>query len=122
MQIQSTELVPVSSADELTCNKYYRPKTPAKEMVEEWFLASSDDFKGCEITPDASLVAYWTDIKISLFTNQSLSSREANAVAPAASREIEETGCIWGTIAVTRKYLVASTTGASFNVSHSFYY
>ncbi|KAK5653979.1 hypothetical protein OQA88_7655 [Cercophora sp. LCS_1] len=92
-----------------------RPRSPSNGQIDSWSLSPSEDFKGCDISPDASLVAYWTDVKILLYTSQSLSPRQANAVAPVASRKIEETGCIWKTVVVTQKYLIASTTGPSFS-------
>ena len=87
--------------------------------MEGWALSPSQDFKGCDISPDASLVVYWTDTKLVLYSSQSLSAREAQVVSPVASRELEERDCIWRTAVVTSRYLIASTTGASFNVSET---
>ncbi|KAK0719271.1 hypothetical protein B0H67DRAFT_149719 [Lasiosphaeris hirsuta] len=94
-----------------------RTETCADGRVEEWFLSTSGDYKGCDISPDASLVVYWTDIKLSVYTNQSLPPREGpRRVTPAAEHTLEETNCIWKTAKVTRKYLIASTSGGSFNL------
>ncbi|KAK0631510.1 kinase-like domain-containing protein [Immersiella caudata] len=92
-----------------------RAKSPGQGQVEGWALSLSQDFKGCDISPDASLVVYWTDIKLVLYSSQSLSAGEAQVVSPVASHELEERDCIWRTVVVTSKYLIASTTGASFN-------
>jgi len=92
-------------------------KSPSQSQVEGWLLSPPQEFKGCDISPDASFVAYWTDTRISLYTSQSLSTREAQVLFPVAWRDLEGRNCIWKTVVVTSKYLVASTTGGSFNVS-----
>jgi hypothetical protein len=84
--------------------------------VEEWYLSASEGYKGCEISPDGALVAYWTDVKISLFTSQSLPSGERNVVTAAAEYVLEITDCIWKSVSLTQRYLIASTTGANFQV------
>lgn len=84
--------------------------------MEEWYLSASEGYKGCEISPDGALVAYWTDIKISLFTSQSLPSGERNVVTAAAEYVLEITDCIWKSVSLAQRYLIASTTGANFQV------
>ncbi|KAK0630326.1 hypothetical protein B0T17DRAFT_636267 [Bombardia bombarda] len=88
--------------------------SPSQAQVEGWYLAASESFKGCEISPDGSLVAYWTDVKISLYTSQSLTSREGYIATPASEKVLDAPNCIWKSITLTKKYLIASTTGASF--------
>jgi hypothetical protein len=87
------------------------------EQVEEWRLRDDEPFTGCVMSPDAALVAYWTDTKIFLYTSQSLSSGGDHSVSPAAEPYLLPTAnCIWKSICLTQKYLIASTTGANFHV------
>ncbi|KAK1752733.1 kinase-like domain-containing protein [Echria macrotheca] len=99
----------------LAMSSLTRPRSPSTGRVESWSLSSKEDFNGCEISPDGSLIAYWTDVKISLYTSQSFSPREGNSVSPATWRTLQEQDCIWKTVVITRKYLIAATTGAGFN-------
>ncbi|KAK3693402.1 hypothetical protein B0T22DRAFT_420686 [Podospora appendiculata] len=90
------------------------PSPSCRGNVKGWYLSTSEAYKGCAISPDGSLVAYWTDVKISLYTSQSLSAGEGDVVSPAAEHLLEAPNCIWKSIGLTHKYLVASTTGANF--------
>jgi hypothetical protein len=88
-----------------------------KAKVDSWHISPDENFKGCEISPDGSLVAYWTDNKIELYTRQSLPLREGDNVTPTSSYSLAKSeNCIWKSISLTQRYLVASTTGSSFNV------
>ncbi|KAH8697600.1 hypothetical protein BGW36DRAFT_169975 [Talaromyces proteolyticus] len=95
-----------------------RPRSArsADRQVDVWNLSPLEPFKGCQISPNGTYVAYWTDIKISLYTSHSVSLQNQNLVKPAAeySLESEYMNCIWKEIALTQRYLVASTTGANF--------
>jgi serine/threonine protein kinase len=94
-------------------------ETVARALVDTWHLSSTEDFKGCEISPDGTLVAYWTDTKIALYTSQSLSSGNAFEATPASDYSLGESeNSIWKSISLTEKHLIASTTGSTFNVSH----
>ncbi|KAK3335227.1 kinase-like domain-containing protein [Cercophora scortea] len=90
------------------------PSPSCRGNVKGWYLSTSEAYKGCAISPDGSLVAYWTDVKISLYTSQSLSAGEGDVVSPAAEHLLQAPNCIWKSIGLTHRYLVASTTGANF--------
>ncbi|KAL2826296.1 kinase-like domain-containing protein [Aspergillus cavernicola] len=80
--------------------------------LEQWYLANIEAAKGCEIAPDCSLVAYWTDRKISLYSSGSLSP---NLAKPVAQHELTGDGYLWKSIRLTQSYLIASTTSPSFH-------
>ncbi len=92
-----------------------RSELVTERPYESWYLSGSNAFKGCEISPDGSLVAYWTDVKVSLYTSQSLPS-EGSMADPAAEYSLEISDCIWKSIALTKTYLIAATTGVNFQV------
>ncbi|KAK5993766.1 hypothetical protein PT974_07203 [Cladobotryum mycophilum] len=100
-------------------NKLFQQKRKTcQSNADEWPLTSEESFKGCVISPDATLVAYWTDIKISLYTSQSLmprdGQREGHELMPAAEYPLKETDCFWKSVTLTNEYLIASTTGRSY--------
>lgn len=86
--------------------------------LERIFLDDNEPFKGCEISPDGYIVAFWTDFKISIYTSNSLPIAEANEPVPVVKSAGEYTisDCIWKSVSVTDKYLVASTSGGNFEV------
>ncbi|KAK3381856.1 hypothetical protein B0H63DRAFT_435372 [Podospora didyma] len=92
-----------------------RSGSPARGQVQGWYLSSTEAFKACKISPEGSLVAYWTDVKISLYTSQSLYSSKGDEAVPAAEHLLVATDCILKGVCLTQKYLVTSTTGANFN-------
>ncbi|GJN70982.1 hypothetical protein PLICBS_005042 [Purpureocillium lilacinum] len=83
--------------------------------VDEWYPWATQDFKGCAISPDANVLAYWTDNKIMLYTSQSLAAREGHTVSHAADWKLPETDCdcFLKHVCLTDKYLIASTAGRS---------
>jgi serine/threonine protein kinase len=87
----------------------------SETKVEAWPIASNENFKGCDISPDGTLVAYWTDKKISLYTSESLSRR---TVEPVSHYELGEADSksIWKSVSLTQRWLIASTTSSNFNV------
>jgi serine/threonine protein kinase len=89
---------------------------PAGRRAEMWLLHAPEAFKGCEISADESVVAFWTDTKISLYTSQSLGPADSGLVRPAAECSIQIPECRWKSISLTRNYLVASTSGGTFQV------
>ncbi|CAP98908.1 Pc22g16200 [Penicillium rubens Wisconsin 54-1255] len=90
-------------------------KKPATDRsVERWYLREPEPFKGCEISPDGTVIAFWTDTKISLYTSQSLEQEEVDIVRPAAEYPIPIRECRWKSISLTRKHLIASTSGGTF--------
>ncbi|KGO36018.1 hypothetical protein PEX1_080440 [Penicillium expansum] len=76
-----------------------------------WNLDASEPFKGCEISPDGTVIAFWTDIKISLYTSQSLQQKGDNGIRPAAEYPIPTVG-FWKSISLTKRHLIASTSGS----------
>lgn len=73
-------------------------------------------FKGCVISPDGSLVAYWTDSVIRLCTSHSVSDRSSQDNT-SLQYVLEDNDCFLKTVGLTDKYLVASTTRRNFDVS-----
>ncbi|EED20717.1 conserved hypothetical protein [Talaromyces stipitatus ATCC 10500] len=87
-------------------------------QVDSWQLSSTEGLKGCEISPRGDLVAYWSDNQIRLYNELSLPPQvtfgEPPVVSPAAEYTLGLTDCIWKSVAVTDRFLIASTTGAVF--------
>ncbi|KAL2841864.1 kinase-like domain-containing protein [Aspergillus pseudoustus] len=82
--------------------------------IHSWYLSEAEALKGCQISPDCSFIAYWTDRKISLFSAHSPLSTRGTTLEPEAEYTLEEENCFWKTIRLTSKYLVASTTKVTF--------
>ncbi|KAJ5650893.1 uncharacterized protein N7484_004616 [Penicillium longicatenatum] len=84
--------------------------------LERMYLDDNEPFKGCEISPDGQIVAFWTDFKISIYTCNSLPVAEANEPVPVVKSADEFTisDCIWKSVSVTDKYLIASKSGGNF--------
>jgi hypothetical protein len=93
-------------------------------QVDSWQLSAAIGLKGCDISPKGDLVAYWSDTKIRLYNELSLPPQmnfgEPPIVSPAAEYTLGLTDCIWKSVALTDRFLIASTTGAVFQVSLSF--
>ncbi|OQD65678.1 hypothetical protein PENPOL_c005G00805 [Penicillium polonicum] len=87
---------------------------PATERrVGHWDLNTSAPFKGCEISPDGTVIAFWTDTKILLYTSQSLEQEGIDGIGPVAQYPIPTLGCRWKSISLTRRNLIASTSGGT---------
>ncbi|CAI7603511.1 unnamed protein product [Penicillium glandicola] len=82
--------------------------------VERWYLHEPESFKGCEISPDGTVIAFWTDTKISLYTSQSLEQEGVDVAKPAAEFLIPTQEYRWKSISLTRRHLIASTAGGTF--------
>ncbi|KAL4927346.1 protein kinase family protein [Aspergillus undulatus] len=83
--------------------------------VEKWWLSETEAFKGCQASPDCSFVAYWTDRKILLYSAQSLNSARGDTITSVGQYSLEREDRFWNTIRLTDRYLVASTTSATFH-------
>ncbi|KAJ9486654.1 hypothetical protein VN97_g6672 [Penicillium thymicola] len=88
--------------------------TTTERRVELWHLHKPESFKGCEISPDGTVIAFWTDNKISLYNSQSLERQGISGIGPAAEYWIPMPEYRWKSISLTRKYLVASTSKSTF--------
>ena len=84
--------------------------------MKAWQQTAIENFKGCEISPDATLIAYWTDLEILLYTSQSLSPGTGDKITSGSRHKLTAPNCIWKSVALTKEYLVASTTGSNFQV------
>lgn len=103
---------------------FNRRRSPANEMnpmVDKWRFAAFADsskssvaFKGCVISPDGSLVAYWTDSMIRLCTSHSISDRSSED-NEGLEYHLEDNDCFFKTVGLTDQYLVASTTLRNFD-------
>ncbi|KAL6231205.1 hypothetical protein BDW75DRAFT_248078 [Aspergillus navahoensis] len=94
-------------------NRKDEDTTPAN--VDQWSLSETDAFKGCHISPDSSFIAYWTDRKISLYSALSLNSAPAGSVSCVGEYTLQRDDCFWHSVRLTKRYLVASTTQATFH-------
>ncbi|KAL2869112.1 protein kinase family protein [Aspergillus lucknowensis] len=85
--------------------------------VDSWYLSDVESAKGCQISPDCSRIAYWTDDKIFLYSADSQLPAAGSVIESAAEYTREEGGgtFYWRSIRLTRQYLVASTTQSSFH-------
>ncbi|UNI16539.1 hypothetical protein JDV02_002966 [Purpureocillium takamizusanense] len=92
-----------------------RQGNDSSTVIDEWYPSTSRDFKGCAISPDANVLAYWTDDTIVLYTSQSLATRERHTVTYAADWTLPNTDCdcFLKHVCLTSKYLIASTAGRS---------
>ncbi|KAJ5899210.1 hypothetical protein N7495_003954 [Penicillium taxi] len=82
-----------------------------------WSIKTNEYFGGCEISPLGSIIALWNDKKISLYTSEYAHST-GNGINEAAVAEpleylIDMSGCVWKSISLTDKYLVASVTSVT---------
>ncbi|RDW83664.1 uncharacterized protein DSM5745_03990 [Aspergillus mulundensis] len=83
--------------------------------VDQWYLSEAEAFKGCQISPDCSFVAYWTDRKILLYQTHSLGFVKGDSVSCVGQFTLRRDNCFWDSVRLTDKYLVASTTEATFH-------
>lgn len=99
------------------------PKTSKPEdagkTVDKWRLprGALEAFKGCKISPDGTVIVYWSDTRITLFTTFSASNGEGGTMKAAGEFSLEDTNYFWKAVCLTSRYLIASTTGSVFNVS-----
>lgn len=96
-------------------SRWWRPSQIDSEPSgsdRRWLFDSHKAFKGWSISPDGFLIAFWSDIKISLYTSDSQSLRPGETtVAPSAQEfTLDGTGPIWKSISLTDKYLIAFTS------------
>ncbi|RDA93444.1 hypothetical protein CP533_2659 [Ophiocordyceps camponoti-saundersi (nom. inval.)] len=81
--------------------------------VSAWHVLPLEDFKGSVISPDAAHVVYWTDTKIMLYTSQSLMHLSGAKLTPSAEFTLPEQGCFWKSMCLSRRHLIAYTTGCN---------
>lgn len=81
------------------------------ERFNRWLLDPREAFKGWCISPDGSLVSFWTDNKISLYTSQSLRLNEKRVANLVPEFTLEDTRAIWKNISLTEEHLIAFTSG-----------
>jgi serine/threonine protein kinase len=89
--------------------------------IVKWSLRTNEPFKNCEISNDGSLVVFWSDRKLTLFTSLSLSSSTSDAI-PQAEWSLESLmrpNCILNSVRLTNRYLLATTSGGTFRVCDS---
>jgi serine/threonine protein kinase len=87
-------------------------KDPAPNgRVNRWLLDSQEAFKGWAISPEGSLIAFWTDSKISLYTSESLHPDDTRVKTLVPEFTLDDTGAIWKSISLTENHLIAFTSG-----------
>jgi serine/threonine protein kinase len=84
---------------------------PPNGRVNRWLLDSHDAFKGWAISPEGSLIAFWTDSKISLYTSESLHPDDTRVKTLVPEFTLDDTGAIWKSISLTENHLIAFTSG-----------
>ncbi|KAJ0310997.1 hypothetical protein COL516b_001698 [Colletotrichum fioriniae] len=97
-----------------------QPKSSMEQPVQRWRIPrdNSDVFKGCKVSPDGNVIAYWSDSKISLFTPSSVSNADGDFLKTFGEHSLESLGStsrFWKAVCVTNRYLIATTTGNIFN-------
>ncbi|KAK8049389.1 Sec34-like family protein [Apiospora phragmitis] len=100
--------------------KYLRRPSPQNPMqdhhIQQWTIPTFRAFKGCAVSRDGTLVAYYTDTMIALFTSESLShTGTGGLVLAGAEYVLEDKECFWQCISLTSRYLIASTTKPNFD-------
>ncbi|RDA86581.1 hypothetical protein CP532_5986 [Ophiocordyceps camponoti-leonardi (nom. inval.)] len=97
--------------------RYYRrlmsPPSPPDTGVRAWPLAPVDAIKGSVISPDAAVVVYWTNTKILLYTSHSLHQSGDQKRLPSAEFILPDPGSLWKSVCVSKKRLIACTTGSN---------
>ncbi|KAL2788660.1 kinase-like domain-containing protein [Aspergillus keveii] len=89
---------------------------PCDRDVDFWCLSDVEASKGCQISPDCSLVAYWTDLEIFLYSVDRLPFAVGSVRQAEQTYTLESQSFYWRSIRLTKKYLVASTsTEATFH-------
>ncbi|KAH7026591.1 kinase-like domain-containing protein [Microdochium trichocladiopsis] len=88
--------------------------THLSQRAHGWRQEKLENYKGCAISPDGTLIAYWTDLKISLFTSQSLSPANEDSVTPSAEYTLQSQQYLWSSVSLAENWLIASTSGANF--------
>jgi hypothetical protein len=93
-----------------------------ESSVQIYSVTRSEPIKGCSVSSDGSLVVYWTDTNLKLYTSVSISRRLTgrHIETTSAEHDLENSGYFWKSVRVTDEYLVASTTKMNFDVSSSF--
>ncbi|KAK7440161.1 serine/threonine protein kinase [Colletotrichum acutatum] len=97
-----------------------QPKSSMEQIVQRWRVPrdNSDVFKGCKVSPDGSIIAYWSDNKISLFTPSSAPNADGDVLNILREHSLESMGStsrFWKAVCLTNRHLVATTTGNIFN-------
>ncbi|KAL4811756.1 hypothetical protein BDW67DRAFT_148678 [Aspergillus spinulosporus] len=93
----------------------YKDEDATPTSVFQWYLSETEAFKGCQISPDSSFIAYWTDRKILLYSALSLSYAPAGSISCVGKYTLQRENCFWHSVRLTKRYLVASTTQATFH-------
>ncbi|KAI3526962.1 serine/threonine protein kinase [Colletotrichum filicis] len=92
------------------------------EEVQRWRLSPDirTNFKGCESSPDGTVLAFWNDAMIMLFKTSSSKEGHASAesdtrscLKPVGERRSENTE-FWKDVKLTSRYLVAATSSGKF--------
>ncbi|KAJ6007839.1 hypothetical protein N7540_011815 [Penicillium herquei] len=82
--------------------------------VKKQFFEVTDPFKGCGISPDGSVVAFWTDNTILIYTSESSLGSKDPKIRPADTWVLKSQleSRMLKSITLMEDYLVASTSGS----------
>ncbi|KAF9872799.1 ankyrin repeat protein [Colletotrichum karsti] len=91
--------------------------TPVDRSIQQWRLPRDvfDDLKGCKIAPKGTLLVYWSDTRLFLFTSLSAARDEESTISVADDYSPVGSTFFWKSVALTERYLIATTTGGTFN-------
>ncbi|KAK1622207.1 kinase-like domain-containing protein [Colletotrichum phormii] len=108
--------VPKESADEPKSKRRVLDRftlLPDQDGVEQWKLeiAAPASLKGCNTSPDGSII-YWSDSCLFLLTSASNENVRKNFLRPIGRYRLEDGNGFWKAAMISRRYLVATTTGS----------
>ncbi|KAF0320827.1 ankyrin repeat protein [Colletotrichum asianum] len=101
-----------------------RSKSPearpaADRAIQQWRLDQGPDaydtMKGCKISPNGTILVYWSDYRLILFTSLSAPPNDEETLIPAGEFPLGGSAFFWKAVALTERYLIATTTGGTFN-------
>ncbi|KAK8021109.1 Sec34-like family protein [Apiospora arundinis] len=111
--------LPISRSKLNPLTKYFRKPSPHPMQdyyIQQWTIPTTRAFKGCAVSRDGTLVAYYTDTMIALYTSESLSHTGTGDLDPSGAEYVlEDKDCFWQCISLTSRYLIASTTKPNFD-------
>ncbi|CAI0645367.1 unnamed protein product [Colletotrichum noveboracense] len=86
-------------------------------LTQQWRLDqdADDTLKSCKISPNGTMLVYWSDYRLILFTSLSAPPESEETLKPAGKFSLGGSACFWKAVALTERYLIATTTGGTFN-------
>lgn len=95
----------------------------SQDGVQHWSLGirTPVSLKGCDTSLDGSII-YWSDSWLFLFTSASTVDVKKSVLQPIGKYKLEDGNGFWTAAKISRRYVVATTTGGdSSKVSNYFF-